>query len=147
MPGVNVNIDFNELRAASKAFAARGGNLQDVTMVIANDLAAAAQERFELQSGHLQGKWKKLAASTKKRMKPSRRNSAFKILVDTGLLAGSIVPHHDGMVAEAFTNVPYAKYHVSAAPRTKIPLRDFFDIDFERVMEDTAELLLAEITH
>lgn len=145
MPGVRTNIDFSELRAAAKEFTRRGGNLQSVTEVIANDLAVAVQENFEQEKGHLQGAWPDLAESTKARMKPRRRASAYKILQDTGILAGSIMPHSDGGEAEAYTNVPYAKYHVSSAPRSRLPLRDFLDIDFERIMEDTAELLLAEV--
>jgi phage gpG-like protein len=145
MPGIHTNIDFAELRKVSDAFKARGGNLQSVTEVIAQDLVAAVEERFQTESGHQQGPWKKLSASTIRRMRSRRRRSSVKILQDTGRLAGSITPYHDGLIAEAFTNVKYAKYHTSSAPRSKIPLRDFFDIDFVRVMEDTAELLMAEV--
>jgi len=145
MPGVSVNIDFAELQELAADFKKRGGNLEGVTEVIAADLAAAVEENFERERGHEQGKWPALAKSTLKKMSPRRRASSFKILRDTGALAGSITPYSDGLVAEAYTNVPYAKYHTSKLPRTKIRLRDFLDVDIDKVMKDTAELLLAEV--
>lgn len=66
-----------------------------------------------------------------------------KLLQDTGVLVGSLTPHTAEDLIEVYTNVPYAKYHVSAAPRHKIPLRDFFDIDqavFERDILDMIDL-------
>ncbi len=146
MPGLRTTIDFQELRDATKAFQARGGNLQGVSEVIALDLVTDVEKRFETESGHVQGPWKKHAPSTIARMRGRRRRSNYKLLQDRGILVASILPYHDGIVAEAYTNVPYAKYHISRAPRSKIPLRDFFDIDFELIMENTADLLLAEIS-
>jgi phage gpG-like protein len=68
----------------------------------------------------------------------------FTILQDTGNLAGSIMPYADGEVAEAFTNVPYAGYHISDAPRKKIPKRDFTDIDFETAQAEAVDVILAQ---
>lgn len=144
MPGLRTTIDFKELTAATQAYAKRGGNLQGVSEVIALDLVTEVEKRFETESGHEQGPWQKHAASTKLRMRGRRRRSNFKLLQDRGILVTSIQPFHDGIVAEAYTNVPYAKYHISKAPRSKIPLRDFFDIDWELIMENTADLLLDE---
>lgn len=66
------------------------------------------------------------------------------ILQDTGNLAGSIMPYADGEVAEAFTNVPYAGYHISDAPRKRIPKRDFTDIDFEAAQAEAVDVILAQ---
>jgi phage gpG-like protein len=85
-----------------------------------------------------------------KRRKPSKAARRFKggnakLLQDTGNLAGSITPDSDDESATAFTNVPYARYHVSRAPRKKIPLRDFFDIDQESFTREVADMILRQL--
>lgn len=70
---------------------------------------------------------------------------SYKILQDTGNLVGSITPDFDERSWEAYTNVPYAKYHISKAPRRKVPLRDFFDIDQERFMDEVTDVILTAI--
>lgn len=147
MPGTRVTLEgFPSLDKAVAGFIKRGGNLGEIGMIIAQDLAARVEDNFQKESGFRQGKWPKLSPETIKRMKPSRRASSFKILQDRGQLASSITPHSDGTYSEAYTNVKYAKFHVSSLPRKKIPLRDFLDIDLEGVMRETAELLLGEVS-
>jgi phage gpG-like protein len=68
-----------------------------------------------------------------------------KLLRDTGILVGSITPDWDDESAEAFTNVPYAKYHVSQAPRSVIPLRDFFAFDRDAFEGDVADMILLRL--
>jgi|SRR6187551_311957 len=70
---------------------------------------------------------------------------AFTILQDTGNLAGSIMPYADQSVAEAFTNVPYGGFHVSDAPRKRLPKRDFTDIDFEAAQREAVDMILSQI--
>lgn len=70
----------------------------------------------------------------------------FKILQDRGILAGSIVPDTGEIYAEAYTNVPYAVYHISPAPRRIIPLRDFFAIDADHFAAEATEMVLATLT-
>jgi phage gpG-like protein len=64
-----------------------------------------------------------------------------KLLQDTGVLVGSLTPYTSDDVIEVYTNVRYAKYHVSHAPRHKIPLRDFFDIDTEAFERDIIQMI------
>jgi phage gpG-like protein len=65
--------------------------------------------------------------------------------MDTGRLAASIQGDSGPDFAEAGTSVSYAVYHVSSAPRTKIPLRDFFDLS-EDVYDDIERFLLEELS-
>jgi phage gpG-like protein len=110
--------------------------------VIAENLVFHVQEVFE-KEGAVAGKphWQELAESTKAR----RRGTSYVILQDSGLLAGSITPHSEGPIAEAFTNVPYAGYHISQRPRHRLPLRDFTDIDFELAEKEAADTILAQL--
>ena len=87
---------------------------------------------------------RQLSAKTKRQHRRFKGGSA-KLLQDTGNLVGSITPEWDTDYVEAFTNVPYAKYHISPLPRHKIPLRDFFDIDMQRYEQDVVNMLLAEM--
>jgi phage gpG-like protein len=142
---VKVTYDASAVPEALQEFLGRGGNLQTVTEVVALDLVAAVEANFEGERGHKQGAWPDLADSTIASMSDRRGESAYKLLQDNGVLAGSIEPHHEGTTAEAFTNVPYAKYHVSPEPREIIPLRDFLDVNLDAIAESTAELLLSEV--
>lgn len=140
---VKTSYDASALTKLMRDFGTRGGNVGNLTPVIAEDLVSCILERFELQSGFSQGAWEALEDST---IDARRVSKSPKMLEDSGVLLGSITPFDDAETAEAYTNVPYAKYHVSAEPRTKIPLRDFTDIDFAAVSDRAAELVLAELT-
>jgi phage gpG-like protein len=130
---------FADLASAVEELERRGLSIDEYSPVIAEELVAKVLERFELESGHQQGAWQELSDET---LKNRRASESPKMLRDTDVMFGSITPWSEGNVAEAFTNVPYAKYHVSHEPRTKIPLRDFFDIDREEVAQYGAELIL-----
>jgi phage gpG-like protein len=131
-----VELDTAQLAAALAGFADRAEDLSEPMSVIAESLVTAVQDKFE-QSGP---GWPDLAESTKQQ----RRGSEYQILVDTGVLSGSIAGESGKDFAEVGTSVEYAKYHVSAEPRTKIPLRDFFDLP-DDVYEDAADTILAHI--
>jgi phage gpG-like protein len=66
------------------------------------------------------------------------------ILVDTGALAGSIRGESGPDFALATTDKFYAVFHVSDAPRTIIPLRNFFDVP-DDVYEDAAITILESL--
>jgi phage gpG-like protein len=108
--------------------------------VISVMLVEEVDDMFET-SGH--GKWKGYAEST---LRKRGHIDSAKMLIDTGRLAASITGAYTQDEAEAFTNVEYAKYHVSDAPRTKLPKRDFFDIDIDQVQREAADFLLKELT-
>lgn len=148
-PGDTVRIDFAPLAEALQRLADAGLSVAaEVMPVIAEDLVSAVHDVF-LKEGAVAGKpkwpgfwWERAGLP---RPKGRRWQGTLHLLQDRGVLAGSITPIHEAMVAEAFTNVPYAGYHVSQRPRRVIPLRDFTDIDFERVQEDAADLILAQL--
>jgi phage gpG-like protein len=133
----DVSVDATELKGALEAFAKRGGRLDDTMAVVAEMLVSAVNDKFQAGGPG----WKPLAESTLLR----RRGTVAQILLDTGRLAGSIHGIHGNDFAEAATDVSYAIYHVSSAPRRKIPLRDFFDLP-EHVFDDILELVLDRLT-
>lgn len=95
-------------------------------------------EEFETEGG---GRWPQLADSTLRK----RRGSTAQILVDTNRMRGSInadkaIAAGDDSVTVS-TDVEYAIFHVSKRARTKIPLRDFFDIQ-PKYFEDAIEVVL-----
>lgn len=110
---------------------------EDVLELVGEDIVEGIQEEFET-AGH--GKWEPLAESTMK----SRRGTIAQILVDTGAMRGSIdesaIEVSDTSVTVA-SNVEYQVFHVSDEARTKIPLRDFYDIQ-EKYYDLAAETLL-----
>lgn len=145
--GSFADIDSSELFRALEQLRDAGADVAAETMpVLAEILVSAVHEVFE-REGAVAGKprWPELAESTKEKRRKRQSSGVFKILQDTGVLAGSIMPHADQAVAEAFTNVPYAGYHISSAPRHKIPLRDFTDIDFDSAQRDAVDVILAQV--
>jgi phage gpG-like protein len=142
--GNGVRIDLSELEDILGQLAEAGEHPGEEVMRAAGaDLADGVQEEFETE-GH--GRWAPLADSTLR----SRRGSTGQILVDSGVLRGSIdegsVRAGDDWV-ELTTPVEYSVYHVSDAPRTVIPKRDFFDIHetyLARAVETVLDGVLTE---
>ena len=145
--GSFADLDSSELFRALDKLQAAGADVAAETMpVLAEILVSAVHEVFE-REGAVAGKprWPELAESTK-RIRAKRQGSGeFKILQDRGILVGSIMPHAEQSLAEAFTNVPYAGYHISDAPRRKIPKRDFTDIDFDKAQTEAIDVILAQV--
>lgn len=135
---VQVGVDTREVERLLAAYRKAGGDLSGTMAVIAEDLVAAVNDEFETGG---RGRWPPLAESTLN----SRRGSVAQILVDTGRFAGSIRAESGPDFAEAATDVSYAVYHVSDAPRTIIPLRNPFDIP-EEVFERAAQTILESVT-
>lgn len=107
---------------------------REIMMVAAEELVAGVHEEFDTAG---RGSWAPLAESTLRK----RRGTTAQILVDTGRLRASIFASAGDNWAEAATDVEYAVYHVSNEPRTKIPLRNFFDVD-EKVFDGAIEAIL-----
>lgn len=131
---------FAGLQRILHDFEERGGNVDDVGPVVAEDMVSRVLERFELQSGHQQGPWEPLSPITL--MMRRAEGKGAKMLQDTGILKGSVMPWSEGGEAEAYTNDPKAKFHFSHEPRNKIPLRDAFDIAMDEVAQYAGELML-----
>jgi phage gpG-like protein len=114
-------VDVSELQRELRQIDARVTDLSPITPVIAETLVALVSEEFESAG---RGRWAPLEPSTLAK----RRGSTAQILKDTGRFAASIRAEHGPDFAAAVTDVSYAVYHVSDAPRTVIPLRNPFDV-------------------
>jgi phage gpG-like protein len=147
-------IDFTSLQHILDVVGQRGRRaMTELAPAIAESMAALVLEEFETE-GH--GKWPGFAWQRTGVFGPAQKPSTKgksgrrwrgnpKLLQDTGNLIGSITPAWDALVAEVYTNVPYAKYHVSPEPRTIMPLRDFFDFDRDAFEGDVADMLLLRL--
>ncbi len=111
-------------------------NLGDTMAVVAEMLVSEVGDKFDQEGPG----WAPLSPSTLAK----RRGASAQILQDTGRLAASIRADSGPDFAEAATDVAYAVYHVSDAPRSRLPLRDFFDLP-DRVFDEASELLLAAL--
>lgn len=131
-----VTLDTRELREALSQFADRALDLSEPMAIIAESMVTAVHDKFDAGGPG----WPELAEFTKQQ----RRGSEYQILVDTGVLQASIAADSGKDYAEASTSVQYAVYHVSAAPRKRIPLRDFFDLD-ESIYDDAVDVIVEYI--
>jgi phage gpG-like protein len=59
-------------------------------------------------------------------------------------MAGGIHGEAGADYAEVASDTEYAVFHVSSAPRSRIPLRNFFDLP-EQVYEDAVDAVLAYV--
>jgi phage gpG-like protein len=116
-------------------------DLTPAMRIVSEMLVAAVNDEFETGG---QGKWARvrpdrlpLAESTLRQ----RRGSTAQILVDTGRMAGGIHGEAGADYAEVASDTEYAVFHVSSAPRSRIPLRNFFDLP-EQVYEDAVDAVI-----
>lgn len=167
---MQVELKFNALEHICRVWAKRGETIgSDLAAPIADALHAEILEVFETDGyGTWPGFWwqrrglpkpgtpksgpvrrggdeKKRDRRLLGRGKVSKSNRRWlgdpKLLRDRGIMIGSLTPHTAEDLIEVYTNVPYAKYHVSHEPRTKIPLRDFFAIDTAKFEQDIVDMI------
>lgn len=131
---LRIHYEAKQLGEVVDQFRTAGGNVGLLTPLIGEELHSEIIGNFENQRGHQQGPWPP-------RKDPMKRGGEHPLLRDTSVMFGSLTMVSDAEGAEVYTNVPYAKYHVSHEPRTKMPLRDFFDIDTASVTEYSIELI------
>ena len=136
--GVDVAVDTSDLEKQLAAYRKRAGNLSGTMAIVAEHLVAAVNDEFE-SAGN--GRWAPLAPRTLKK----RRGTSAQILKDTGRLAASIRADSGPDWAEASTDVSYAVFHMSDAPRSLIPLRNPFDLPDE-VFDGATDILIYELT-
>lgn len=134
-------LDATALTKILKRMGAKPADLTDTMAVVAEQLVAAVGDEFE--SGG-RGKWPPHAESTIRGRRVGSGEGAPQLLKDTGALAGSIRGEHGSDFALATTDKFYAVFHVSDAPRTIIPLRNFFDVP-DDVYEEAAITILAAL--
>ncbi len=135
-------IEFTTLQHVIGVVHRRGSRvLAELAPAIAESLVGEVLEQFETQGdGEWPGYWWE---SSGKKPNGRRWQGSPRLLQDTGNLVGSITPAWDDLVAEAYTNVPYAKFHVTG---TKwMPARNFFDIDAEAFEGDVADMILLRL--
>ena len=135
----DVALNVDGVEEYLKALAEGSLDLSDTMAVISEMLVAEVNDKFENQGPG----WHALEPATLARRRKKGRGA--QILKDTGRLAASIRGSYGPDFAEAATDVSYAVYHVSSAPRAVIPLRDFFDLE-QRVFDEAAELVLEALT-
>ena len=117
-------VDTSELDRELGAIERRVTDYSGVTPVLAEILKGYVDDRW---SSGGNGQWPPLAASTlyKRRL----HGKGAQILLDTGRAAASVEAAHGADWAGAYTDVSYMVFHVSAAARSVIPLRDPFDVE------------------
>lgn len=116
-------------------------DLSPTMAIVAEMLVADVAEQFQTAGG---GKWPDLADSTKAK----RRGKSYRILQDTGRFAASVQAFSGRTYAEASTDVSYAVFHCSLAPRSVIPYRNPFDLPEEasaRAMDTITSALVADM--
>ena len=133
-----VELDVSELSGLLEKFARRGRSFREITPQVAEILVTAVDDEFDTE-GQSSGGWAPLAPSTV----AGRRKGGLgaKILQDSSNLVGNIRPDYGSDYGEAATDVPYAIFHVSSAPRKKLPKRDFLAVDRPDVLEEIANVL------
>ncbi len=115
-------VDVSELERELKAIKHRVTDYSPIAPVLADILVGYVNEEFESAG---RGRWSPLAPSTLLK----RRGGSAQILKDTGRMAASIRAEYGSDWAAAVTDVSYAVFHVSDGARSKIPKRDFFDVE------------------
>jgi phage gpG-like protein len=135
-------ISYSTLQHVIGVVQRRGSRVMaELAPAIAESLVAAVQEQFETQGD---GKWPGYWWEDDGKKPTGRRwQGSPQLLKDTGNLAASITPAWEDDVAEAYTNVPYAKFHVTGTKH--MPKRDFFDFDREAFEGDIADMILLRL--
>ena len=131
-------VDVSELVREWKALERRTTDLSAVTPVLAEILVGAVNDEWDSAG---RGRWPGLAPSTIAR----RRGSSTQILKDTGRAAGSVRGESDSTSASAVTDTAYMIYHVSDEARTRLPLRNPFDV-LDVAMPEIEDVVLGYIT-
>jgi len=134
LAGVGVNVDESDVVRELQGFweRAAAADMSDV----AEELKVAIDDVFQAQ-GAVAGRaaW------------PPRKNNVDPgraLLIKSGVMA-NIQTSYGRDYAQAASPAPYAVFHVSKAPRTIIPLRDFLAIDEDATLERIGEMILQDV--
>lgn len=136
-------IEYSELQHAVRLYEERGSRaITELMPAFAEALVGEVLEVFETEG---YGSWDPYWWEREAKPKPSGRRwqGDPKLLQDTGNLVGSITPDWDDTTVEAFTNVRYAKFHVTGTRH--MPERNFMAINVEAYEKDVAEMILLRI--
>jgi phage gpG-like protein len=130
----DVQVDASEIVELIEYYEERGGNLEPVMAVIAEDLVGEVNDMYESEG---RGQWPPHAASTLRKRRGGGRGA--RLMQDTGVLAASTEPNYGSDFAEATTGVEYIVYHLDGGP--VIPQRNPFDLE-EDVFDAAVDTLL-----
>jgi phage gpG-like protein len=136
-------IEYSELQSAIRLFQERGNRtISELQPSMAAALAAEVEEVFETEG---YGEWDPFWWQARGEPKPKGRRwgGEPKLLQDTGNLVGSITPAWDDNTIEAYTNVRYAKFHVTGTKY--MPARNFMAIDLAAFEQDVADMILLRL--
>ena len=128
-------VDTSELDRELSAIERRVTDYSPITPVLAEILVGAVNDRW-MSGGD--GQWAPLAPSTL--YKRRKHGAGAQILQDTGRAIASVQGANGADWAGAYTDVAYMVFHVSDGARSKIPLRDPFDVE-EAAWPDLADAL------
>ncbi len=134
---MRISIDNSEVLAALKELDAKGRQITHLMPVVAEMLVAGVSDVYDAEGPG----WKDLADSTNQQ----RRGTSYKILQDTGVMAGSTSPGHGSDWAEAFGGAAYTIFHVTGTKH--MARRDPFDLGpfLQDVLDDVGDLVLSEV--
>lgn len=132
-----VTFDASALRQVVREFEKRGGDVSKIMRHTSEILVSAVNDVFEAQGPG----WPALAPATI----TARRGggAGARMLIDSGNLVGSITRAWAAHEAEAYTEVPYAGFHVSGTSR--MPARDFMAVNWDEVMDEVHRLALLQL--
>jgi len=141
--------DQQVMRGFSR-FADSVKDLSEPFREIVRDFHDVEKKQFESEGGYGSGGWQPLASSTIE--EKQRRGYPLQIMVRTGELRDVLTGGREGyddvkpLVLKIMT-LPYAKYHQSRAPRTRLPRRPLIELreaDKTRWMKIIQRYLVAE---
>jgi phage gpG-like protein len=133
-----VDVDVDEVVAA--LVKPKNVDLTPFFASLSQDMVAAVSDNFDSSGGSGGTPWQGLAPSTLKRKAKAGKSS--KPLIYNGIWQGSPTVLYDSTSAEVGTNVTQAVFHVSSAPRKKIPLRNPYDVGPDFYEDATERLVL-----
>jgi phage gpG-like protein len=136
-----VRVDTSEIAGTIYRLQAKGKALSGLMPAFAEELVSAVSDVYEAEGPG----WYGLAESTMYSMRKSRRTS-YKILQDTGAMAGHTSPGYGGDWAEAYAPESYADFHATGTRFMR--KRNPFDLGpfEEEVLESLADMALIEVT-
>lgn len=135
---IEVKFDVSDIAKTMKQYQNRVKNVQMST--VAEILQTAVDDLIQAEGvGGTQGKWKGFAASTLK-SKPKRKGGS--LLQDGGDLA-DMQPKEGDWWAGVVSPAEYAGWHITGT--ANMPVRDFFALNFDKVLEEIGESIIEEI--
>lgn len=135
---MRISLDNSEVLGAIQQLEAKGRQITHLMPVVAEMLVAGVADVYDAEGPG----WKDLADSTKQQ----RRGTSYKILQDTGVMAGATAPAHGSDWAEAFGGAAQTIFHVTGTKY--MSARNPFDLGpfLQDVLNDVGDLVLSEVT-